>query len=179
VESNFQSTAFSPFSGTVDFRIENLQPLNQDSFLVKDSASKEAKAEVKLQVIDLNKADAASLEQLPGIGSVLSTRIIKFRKRLGYFASVDMLALVYGFSEENRNKALPWLSTPSLPEPALSLQTAGWKALRQLSFLEKETINAILKRQRSKVPFNTWEEVADLPSMDPKHLTWLKGYASL
>jgi hypothetical protein len=32
VESNFQSTAFSPFSGTVDFRMENLQPLNQDSF---------------------------------------------------------------------------------------------------------------------------------------------------
>jgi competence protein ComEA len=135
----------------------------EEKIFTKDSVEQRSEEAVELQVIDLNQADSAALDQLPGIGPVLSARIVKFRERLGYFTSKDMLELVYGFSEENREKALPWLEIKATPEPLLSLQTADWKTLRKLAFLEKESIDAILKRQRSKVPFNNWEEVAAAP----------------
>jgi competence protein ComEA len=51
-------------------------------------------------VINLNAADSLQLVSLPGIGGVLSSRIIKFRKRLGGFYSVDQLRDVYGISPE-------------------------------------------------------------------------------
>ncbi len=45
---------------------------------------------------DLNSCSAAELEQLPGIGPVLSVRIIKYRALLGGFVSKEQLGEVYG-----------------------------------------------------------------------------------
>ena len=50
--------------------------------------------------IDINGCDSAALVALPGIGPVLSARIIKYRKLLGGFASVEQLKEVYGLPEE-------------------------------------------------------------------------------
>jgi len=50
--------------------------------------------------IDLNKATAEELEQVRGIGKVLSNRIIEYRTRLGGFHSDSQLSDVYGLQEE-------------------------------------------------------------------------------
>ncbi|MCB9235101.1 MAG: helix-hairpin-helix domain-containing protein [Bacteroidia bacterium] len=50
--------------------------------------------------LDLNLADSAQLVSLPGIGPVLSGRILKFRKSKQGFDSVDDLREVYGLSPE-------------------------------------------------------------------------------
>jgi len=47
-------------------------------------------------VIDLNICTAADLEQLPGIGPVLSERIIRYRALLGGFVAREQLGEVYG-----------------------------------------------------------------------------------
>ena len=47
-------------------------------------------------LIDLNSCSAEELEQLPGIGPVLSVRIIKYRALLGGFVSREQLGEVYG-----------------------------------------------------------------------------------
>ncbi len=46
--------------------------------------------------VNLNRADAGELEELPGIGPVLAGRIVADRARNGPFASVDDLARVPG-----------------------------------------------------------------------------------
>ncbi|MDO8108132.1 ComEA family DNA-binding protein [Isoptericola sp. b441] len=46
--------------------------------------------------LDLNSADAADLEALPGIGPVLARRIVAWRTEHGRFSSVDELAEVTG-----------------------------------------------------------------------------------
>ena len=48
--------------------------------------------------ININTASAADLEALPGIGPVLSERIIAYRDEHGPFATVDDLAAVTGIS---------------------------------------------------------------------------------
>lgn len=46
--------------------------------------------------LDLNSADAAALDALPGIGPVLAARIVAWRTEHGRFSSVDELAEVSG-----------------------------------------------------------------------------------
>lgn len=48
--------------------------------------------------INLNTADAALLETLPGIGPVLAQRIIDHREQMGPFESVDDLEAINGIS---------------------------------------------------------------------------------
>lgn len=53
-----------------------------------------------LQTVELNSASESELEALPGIGSVLSKRIVKYRDLLGGFSSVGQLVEVYGLKPE-------------------------------------------------------------------------------
>lgn len=50
--------------------------------------------------VDLNTADAAALETLPGIGPALSQRIISWREENGGFSSTDDLLAVSGIGEK-------------------------------------------------------------------------------
>jgi competence protein ComEA len=60
-------------------------------------------------LVDVNRATAGELEQLPGIGPVLAERIVAWREDTGPFASVDDLAAVPGIGpatlEELRDSA--------------------------------------------------------------------------
>jgi competence protein ComEA len=51
-------------------------------------------------VIDLNSADGAALEELPGIGPALAERILAWREEHGRFASVEDLLAVPGIGEK-------------------------------------------------------------------------------
>ncbi|MDD2696118.1 MAG: ComEA family DNA-binding protein [Anaerolineales bacterium] len=51
-------------------------------------------------LIDLNTATQAELESLPGIGPVLSRRIIAYRNAYGPFLTVEDLLKVYGIKPE-------------------------------------------------------------------------------
>jgi len=61
------------------------------------------------QKIDINTADQAAWEQLPGIGPVLAGRIIKYRDRLGAFNSVEEIRKTYGLSDSVFNLIQPLL----------------------------------------------------------------------
>ena len=59
--------------------------------------------------IDLNTADAAELEELPGVGPAIAQRIVEHRDKNGPFTSVDGLLEVSGIGpstlEEIRGRA--------------------------------------------------------------------------
>jgi competence ComEA-like helix-hairpin-helix protein len=48
-------------------------------------------------LVDINAADAAALQQLPGVGPVSAERIVEEREAGGPFASVEELTRVAGF----------------------------------------------------------------------------------
>lgn len=52
------------------------------------------------KLIDINLSDSLELEKLPGIGTVLASRIVKYRNKLGGFYSINQLTEVYGLKPE-------------------------------------------------------------------------------
>lgn len=58
-------------------------------------------------LVDLNRADAATLETLPGIGPVLAERIAAWRTERGRFATVDDLQQVSGIGPALLEKLRP------------------------------------------------------------------------
>ena len=56
------------------------------------------------QQVDINTADKRTLQQLPGIGDVLSRRIIDYREQVGSFDSIEDIMLVDGIDKEDFNE---------------------------------------------------------------------------
>jgi competence protein ComEA len=63
-------------------------------------------------LIDLNRADAAALEQLPGVGPVLAERIVAYRQEHGPFQAIEDLLSVSGIGERTLESLRPHLRPP-------------------------------------------------------------------
>lgn len=95
--------------------------------------------------LEINTCDSASLEALPGIGPVLASRILKFRKLLNGYASVDQLKEVYGLSEETFNIISSRLTCDPARIRKININDADYRQLIRLPYFEKAEVNAILK----------------------------------
>lgn len=60
-------------------------------------------------IVDINQSDTILLKQLPGIGSVLANRIVRFRESLGGFISTNQLLEVYGLRDSTLQKIQPYI----------------------------------------------------------------------
>ena len=58
-------------------------------------------------VVDLNAATAADLDTLPGVGPVMSARILEWRAAHGRFASVDQLREISGIGARTFERLAP------------------------------------------------------------------------
>jgi competence ComEA-like helix-hairpin-helix protein len=75
---------------------------------VSPPATKVAKARPGSRV-DINHADIAALQTLPGIGPTLAQRIIAHRKAHGMFANTRGLLDVNGIGPKRFDKVEPWI----------------------------------------------------------------------
>lgn len=65
--------------------------------------------------IDLNRADARELDQLPGIGPVLAGRIVEHRRLAGPYRTVEELLAVRGIGPALLERLRDRVRTDSLP----------------------------------------------------------------
>ncbi len=63
----------------------------------------------KSDPIDLNRATARELIQLPGVGEVIAKRIVDFREEHGPFKRVEDLMKVKGIGEKSLEKIRPYI----------------------------------------------------------------------
>ncbi|MFG0305580.1 MAG: ComEA family DNA-binding protein [Phycisphaerales bacterium JB040] len=63
-----------------------------------------------IQLIEINRADAAELQLLPGIGPVLAKRIVDDRSANGPFLDADDLQRVKGIGEKTAAKLAPMIT---------------------------------------------------------------------
>jgi DNA uptake protein ComE-like DNA-binding protein len=104
----------------------------------------------KKALINLNRCDTSELISLPGIGRVLSVRIIKYRNLLGGYASVNQLSEVYGLPSETYDLIKDRVYADTSLVVRISINSAGYKELSRLPYFEKYEVSAILKYRELK-----------------------------
>jgi competence protein ComEA len=122
---------------------------------------KPVKVRQPVKALDINSCDSASLEALPGLGPVLSARIIKYRKLLGGFASVEQLREVYGLSEETYNLVSGMLMADSADVIRISINDADYKKLIRMPYFERYEVAAILKYRELKGKLRSIDELVE------------------
>jgi competence protein ComEA len=130
----------------------------------------------KLPAVDINNCDSASLERLPGIGPVLSVRIIKYRHLLGGFASVNQLTEVYGLSKETFDLIKGRIFADSSVVTRIDINSAGFKDLSHHPYFEKYEVNAILKYRELKGKIKNISDLTDNKLITAEKAAKLRPY---
>lgn len=92
------------------------------SFVVADSVFRRLEPYIRIPKVDLNAADSAALDALPGIGPYYAAKILEHRSRLCGFSYPEQLMDIYRF-DSDRFDSLKDLVTvgPSDPYPLWTL----------------------------------------------------------
>lgn len=130
-----------------------------------------------LRTVSINSCDTATLETLPGIGPVLSRRIIKYRELLGGYYAKDQMLEVFGMTDENYNRFVRYITIDTLKIRKLNLNTATFKEINAHPYISYEQTKAIFKL-RSKSPKLNREHILKCEAFDSiqkiKVLTYLQ-----
>lgn len=112
--------------------------LNRDSVYTehtKQTIFLRNKLKNELAVIDINTADSLQWIMLKGIGPVLSSRIIRFRKALGGFHKIEQIAEVYGLPDSTFQSIKQQLNISSFSLKKLNVNTATVEELKSHPYI--------------------------------------------
>lgn len=98
----------SPRAGAAP-ALRNAEPPLRSGPRRTDEAAGAAPAPRTYTPVDLNLADSAALEALPGIGPAFARRIVAYRSKLGFYRSAMQVREVYGMSDSLYRIAEPYL----------------------------------------------------------------------
>lgn len=119
--------------------------------------------------IDLNSVDSTYLESLPVFGPVLSSRVIRYREKLGGFISPRQLLDVYGLNDEMFSKVEAWFFCNESLVEKLCVDTASWKTLRAHPFIGKSGATVISNYAKHN-DLRSLSQLKELPMMNDS--TW-------
>ncbi len=128
---------------------------------------KEKKQNKKVQPVkkeDLNKVTEEQLQQISGIGSKLSKRIIRYRKLLQGFTFNDQIYEVYGLNRETAKKILNRFEVKNKPIISkLDINNATFKDILHTPYIDYHLTKKIVRyRDRN----NGFDRIEDLKKID-------------
>ncbi len=130
-------------------------------------------------LIDINTADTATLNRLPGIGNVLSLRIVTFRDKLGGFHSLEQLTEVYGLKPEVIEK----INLKLRPEISILkyvfINTASAMELADHPYIKKKLADIIVNYRSQHGNFKTIDDLKKIKTIDEDNFNKLKVYIKL
>lgn len=110
------------------------------SFVVSDEIYRRLKSFIDIPLTDINRADSAAFDALPGIGPYFAAKMVEQRRRLCGYSNPEQLLDIYNFGEDRYSKLkdLVCCSPPrpyplwSLPADSLRLHPyiGGWAEAR-------------------------------------------------
>ena len=131
-------------------------------------SSNETKEYVRARtMLDLNLADSAALEHLPGIGEKLSSRIIKYRDRLGGFIRIDQLQEIYGLTDSNYIKCKDFVLVKEgfIPEK-IHVNRADYSMLRKHPYINNLFAKSLLAYVKAHGTIASSDELFTIGSIE-------------
>lgn len=87
------------------------------SFVVADSVYRRLEKYIDIPLLDLNAADSAAFDELPGIGGYFAAKMVEYRGRLGGYSCPEQLLDIYHFDAEKLSKIRDLVEVKTRPEP--------------------------------------------------------------
>lgn len=152
----------------------------------QDNASSEGKAEDKTETkvysyphklranehIEINGADTTLLMKIPGIGSYYASRIVRYRERLGGFASAQQLEEIDGLPES----AIAYIKIDNQQIRKMNLNKLTLNQLKKHPYLNFYQAKEICDYRRLKGPLHSIEDLKLLKDFPPDEIERLKPY---
>ena len=123
------------------------------SYVVADSVFERLEPFIDIPRIDINRADSAAFETLPGIGPYFAAKMVSYRKELGGYSHPEQLMDIYHFDQEKYD-GLKDLITCSKPEP-YPLWTLSEADLAHHPYLSKAEAHSVVLF-RTHQPREAW-----------------------
>jgi len=130
------------------------------------------------KIIDVNSADSSEWKTLPGIGDVLSGRIIKYRDKLGGFYKVEQVAEIYGLADSTYLKIRPYLKCDSSVRK-ISVNEVTPDVLEQHPYLKRQIARAIVDYRSQHGLFKDLGELKNLILITPELYEKISPYLVL
>ena len=129
---------------------------------------------------DLNQATPEELEVIYGIGNKLSTRIVRFRNRLGGFMINEQLYDVYGLKEEVILRILEEFQVKEQPKiERININTAARREMEQLIYINQSLAIQIVTYRDSVGIIQSFNELLKIEDFPADKIDRIKLYLSL
>jgi competence protein ComEA len=109
--------------------------------------------------IDINTATIDEWKSLPGIGEILSARIVRFRETIGGFSAIEQVAKTYGLKDSTFQLIRPFLQLAVPAVNRININTASEKELLECNGMSNDVAKAIVIYRKQKGRF---ESLSDL-----------------
>ncbi|NML35638.1 helix-hairpin-helix domain-containing protein [Chitinophaga sp. G-6-1-13] len=118
------------------------------------------------QAIDVNAADTAEWQLLPGIGPGFARRIVAFREKLGGFYDVSQVGECYGLPDSTFKKIQPLLQISNGSLKKIDLNLTDEKSLAAHPYIRYKLARLIIQYRSAHGAFRRVEELRQLPLVD-------------
>ena len=127
--------------------------------------------------IDINQAGVEEWQQLRGIGPKLSSRIVRFRDKLGGFVSVGQVGETYGLPDSTFQQIQGQLEPSSILRPLMinSLDKQGLGSHPYISYQEAEVV---LNYRSKHGPFQSIDDLRQVRALKEETLAKITPYLS-
>lgn len=122
--------------------------------------------------IEINGADTTLLMKIPGIGSYYASRIVRYRERLGGFASAQQLEEIDGLPESS----IAYIKIDEQQIRKMNLNKLTLNQLKKHPYLNFYQAKEICDYRRLKGPLHSIEDLKLLKDFPPDEIERLKPY---
>lgn len=136
-------------------------PVAEHNTTTADNTANNHTEAAKPLVIDINTAGADEFEKLNGIGTVLATRIVKFRGVLGGFATVAQLHEVYGLPDSTYKRISKQLMVKPGQVQQININTGSYKDFKAHPYLRPFAKDIETHRNKN----GNYKQVTDLKAI--------------
>ena len=127
--------------------------------------------------LELNMAAAEDLRLLPGVGPVLSQRIVRFRDVLGGFHNIDDLYEVYGLDSSVVDEAKAYVTVDATLVRPLCLDTMSFRSMLKHPRFDVETTKKLMRARGRGV--HTLDVILERSRLDSAVLLKVQPYLTI
>ncbi|TAJ14938.1 hypothetical protein DMA11_03145 [Marinilabiliaceae bacterium JC017] len=130
-------------------------------------------------VIDINEASAHDFRKIKGVGEVLSARIVKYRKLLGGFYSIDQLKEVYGIDDLLIDKNKQYFKVNESEIARININRSNLSFIRKHPYVNFYQAKEIVEYRKRKGGVECLSEILSLPVFMDADTVKLRHYLAV